>query len=52
MAKNTYNDESIQILEGLEVIDEIATCEKISLNPMFTDVPMDAAIIKTIRIDK
>lgn len=41
-----------KITEGLHLIDEIATCEKIALNPLFTDVPKDAIVIKTIRIEE
>ena len=41
-----------KITEGLEVIDKIAAVETGSLNAMFNDVPMEAHVIKTIRIDE
>ncbi|MBS7298680.1 MAG: peptidylprolyl isomerase [Eubacteriales bacterium] len=40
-----------KITEGLEVIDKIATVETGSLNAMFDDVPKEAQVIKTIKID-
>ena len=41
-----------KITEGLEVIDKIASVETGTLNAMFADVPMEAQVIKTIRIDE
>jgi len=41
-----------KITDGLDLIDKIATVEKTALNPLFTDVPKDAQIIKTIRIEE
>lgn len=41
-----------KITDGLEVIDKIAAVETGTLNAMFADVPMEAQVIKTIRIDE
>ena len=41
-----------KITEGLEVIDKIASVETGTLNAMFADVPMEAQVIKTNRIDE
>lgn len=40
-----------RITEGLEVIDAIASTETHTVNPMFDDVPVEAQVIKTIKID-
>ncbi len=41
-----------KITKGLEVIDKIAKTPTAEINPMFTDVPVEAQIIKTIKIDQ
>lgn len=41
-----------KITEGLEVIDKIASVETGKLNAMFDDVPKEAQVIKTIKIDE
>lgn len=41
-----------RITEGLEVIDAIAGTETHTVNPLFEDVPVEAQVIKTIKIDE
>lgn len=41
-----------KITEGLEVVDKIASVETGTLNAMFNDVPKEAQVIKTIKIDE
>ncbi len=40
-----------KITEGLEVVDAIASTETHTVNPLFDDVPVEAQVIKTIKID-
>ncbi len=41
-----------KITEGLEVVDKIASVETGRLNAMFSDVPAEPQVIKTIKIDE
>ncbi|MEE0944292.1 MAG: peptidylprolyl isomerase [Clostridia bacterium] len=41
-----------RITEGLEIVDKIASVETDKLNAMFDDVPKEAQVIKTIKIDE